>query len=370
MSQQRGGDQLRTALAWGGLALVLYLVYLVVRPFLIPLAWGAVLAIVFYPVHSALERRMSPGKAAAVSTLAATLILIVPTLLVMTAFIREALSAGEGVQHAFAEGRLASVERLWTSLESRVALARGVDLAALAADAMQRVGAFAVAQSGSLLRGAATSLFDLGLALFATFFLLRDSPTVLRAIRRLLPMEEADREQLIRRTRDLVSVGVVSAVIVAAVQGLLGGLAFAAVGIGAPVFWGVIMAFFCLLPFGAWVIWLPAALLLALGGEMTRALILVALGAAIVSAADNVLRPMLLSGRTKMNGLVIFVSLLGGLSVFGLLGVVLGPIVVATALGLLTGYLDAIERMERGLAAEGSKAIRAEASDSVSAARS
>jgi predicted PurR-regulated permease PerM len=344
MMQDRAGDQVRTVLGWIGLALLLYLVYVVVRPFLIPLGWAAVLAIVFYPVHAALQRRMGPGKAAALSTLIATLILIVPTLLVMAAFVREALEAAAGVREAFAEGRLASVERMWSAVETRVALARRVDLAGLATDAVQRIATFAVAQSGSLLRGAAASLFDLALALFATFFLLRDSPAILRAIRRLLPMQETDREQLMRRTRDLVSVGVVSSVIVAATQGLLGGIAFAIVGIEAPVFWGVIMAFFCLLPFGALIIWLPAAILLAAGGETARALLLVALGVAIVSGADNVLRPLLLSGQSNMNGLVIFVSLLGGLSAFGLLGVILGPILVATALGLLTGYMDALER--------------------------
>lgn len=346
MTRARNADSMGAALAWSGLALLLYLVYLVIKPFLIPLGWAAVLAIVFYPAHAALERRWGPGRAAAASTLAVTLILIVPTLLIMAAFVREALDATASVQQAFAEGRFASIERVWRGLEERVPLARRIDLANLATDAVQRVAAFAVAQSGSLLRGAATSIFNLALALFATFFLLRDSPAILRVIRRLLPMEAAGRETLIRRTRELVSVGVVSAVIVAAVQGLLGGIVFALLRLNAPVFWGVIMGFFCLLPFGAWVVWLPAAILLAASGDTTRALILAALGAAIVSGADNILRPMLLSGGARMNGLVIFVSLLGGLSVFGLLGLVLGPIVVVTALGLLTAYVDAAERRD------------------------
>jgi predicted PurR-regulated permease PerM len=340
MIERRDGDAIGTALSWGGLAVLLYLVYLVVRPFLIPLGWAAVLAIVFYPLHARLEERTGAGRAAAVTTLAATIVLIVPTLFIMTAFVREALDAASGVQQAFAEGRFAPFERAWRELEARLPLATDVDLARVVTEGVQRIAAFAVAQSGSLLRGAATSVFDLVVALFATFFLLRDSPAIMRAIRRLLPMDAAEREALIVRTRELVSVGVVSAVIVAAVQGLLGGLVFAAVGIDAAVFWGVIMAFFCLLPFGAWVIWLPAAVLLAAAGEIARAVILAALGLAIVSAADNVLRPMLLSGGVHMNGLVIFLSLLGGLSVFGLLGLVLGPIVVVTALGLLTTYVE------------------------------
>jgi predicted PurR-regulated permease PerM len=178
------------------------------------------------------------------------------------------------------------------------------------------------------------------IALFATFFLLRDANAIVRSVRRLLPMDVTVTEELITRTQDLIAVGVVSSLVVAAVQGLLGGIAFAALGLNAPIFWGVVMALCCLLPFGAWVIWLPAAVLLAIDGSTTRALILAGLGLGIVSGVDNVLRPMLLSGKTNMNGLVVFVSLLGGMSVFGLLGLVLGPIVVMTALALLQTYAE------------------------------
>ena len=100
---------------------------------------------------------------------------------------------------------------------------------------------------------------------------------------------------------------------------------FAAVGIDAPVFWGVVMAWFCLLPLGAWVVWLPAAILLAASGSPGRAAVVALLGFGIVSAVDNFLRPMLLSGRTSMNGLLVFISLLGGMAAFGAIGLVLGP---------------------------------------------
>jgi predicted PurR-regulated permease PerM len=157
-------------------------------------------------------------------------------------------------------------------------------------------------------------------------------------------MEESARERLLSQIRALVSVSVTSAGIVAGVQGLLGGLVLAAVGIEAPVFWGVVMGFCCLLPLGAWVVWLPAAIYLWANGFVIRAIILVALGLGIVSAVDNVLRPMLLSERTSLNGLLIFVALLGGLGAFGALGLVLGPLLVAVLLALLTSYVDSSER--------------------------
>jgi len=180
------------------------------------------------------------------------------------------------------------------------------------------------------------------LALFATFFLLRDGDAIMHGVRRLLPMAPNTREVFIQRTADLIAAGVTSSVIVASLQGALGGVAFALLGLAAPVFWGVVMALACLLPFGAGVVWLPAAIYLMATGSVTKGVVLIAVGAGLVGMVDNVLRPLLLSERVHMNGLVIFVSLLGGLNVFGLLGIVLGPIVVVTALALVQSYVDTV----------------------------
>ena len=113
-------------------------------------------------------------------------------------------------------------------------------------------------------------------------------------------------------------------------QGAIGGVTFALLGLGSPIFWGVMMAFFALLPLGAWIIWSPVAVWLMLTGETGRGIALLIVGAGGISLIDNFLRPMLLAGQTEMNGLLVFISLLGGLAAFGLLGLVLGPIIMAT----------------------------------------
>ncbi len=341
MGDRSPGDDVALILAWAGLAGLAYLAFLIVRPFVAPLAWAAVMAIVFYPVHARLERRWGASRAAALSTIVVTVIVVIPLLLVMTAFVREAAGALGDLQRGLANGRFAAVERWWTAVLERVPGDRKVDAAAVATEAARRLAVFLASEAGAAARNTASFVFDLVLALFATFFLLRDSTRIVDLIRRVLPMDTAERERLIARTRDLVSTTVNSSGVVAAVQGLLGGLVFAGVGIEAPVLWGVVMAFFCLLPFGAWVVWLPAAVLLAASGAVGRALIVAGLGFGIVSAVDNVLRPMLLSGHTAMNGLLVFVSLLGGMAAFGAIGLVLGPLVMATALAILTTYADA-----------------------------
>lgn len=336
-------DRVATAIGWVALGGLLYLVFLVVQPFLAPLAWAGVLAIIFFPLYERLEPRWGAGRSAAATTAAATLLVIGPMLLVMTAFVREAVEAAGELQRAFAEGRFTWIEGAWQAVKRYAPIARQVDLAAMSTDAARQSALFLASQSGAALRNVAAFLFELVVALFATFFLLRDSRAIMAAVRRMLPLDEGRREGLIAQTRELVSMSVTSSLIVAAMQGLLGGLVFAAVGIDSAVFWGVVMALFCLLPMGAWVVWLPAAVLLAIGGSVGRALIVVGLGFGVVSAVDNILRPALLSERAGINGLLILMALLGGIRVFGPLGIVLGPILLATALALVRTYVGTAE---------------------------
>jgi len=330
----------RRALTWGGIALLVWLVYLVVQPFLTPLGWAAVLAIISFPIYQRLTRRMSAGAAAGLTTAFVTVVIIVPAVALAIAFVREALDLANTVQAAITDGRLKGVQDWWTSFSTRFPFTAQLDVATIGTDGLRQGAGFVVTRAGAIFSNVAEFLIDLTLALFATFFLLRDHEDIMRTIRRLLPMAPPQREEMISRTRDLIWAGVLSSAAVAGLQGVLGGIAFAIVGIEGPVFWGVLMAFFCLLPFGAWVIWLPAAVILAFDGHLTRALILGGLGVGAVSTADNIVRPWLLSGRAHINGLVIFVSLLGGLAVFGLLGIVLGPVLVVTALSLLNTYLN------------------------------
>ena len=333
-------DRVAQVLGWAMLALLAYLVFLVVRPFLMPLGWAAVFAILSYRLHAQLARRIGRTWAALLTTIGIAVVLVVPAMLALSAFVTEAMEAAAAVQRAVADGRLDWLERAWREFGPQGAAQRP-ELDALIGESVRRGSTFLLAQSGLLLRDMALLPINLGIALFATFFLLRDAEPIMRAVRRLLPMHEATREMLVTRTGELVTVGITSALVVAAIQGSLGGLVFWLVGLPAPIFWGVLMGAFCLLPFGAWVIWLPAAAMLIGSGEVTRGLIVAVLGVAVVSAADNVLRPMLMSGRGHVHGLVILVGLLGGMAVFGALGLVLGPILLATALALLSAYVEA-----------------------------
>jgi len=191
-------------------------------------------------------------------------------------------------------------------------------------------------------------IFDLVIMLFALFFFFRDGDAILRRLRRVLPFDATFRERRIAEAGELIRASITAGLAVAIVQGTIGGLAFWILQLGAPVFWGVMMVFFALLPLGAWVIWGPVAAWLLLTGQVARGLALIAIGAGVVGIIDNVLRPILLSGRTQMNGLLIFISLLGGLAAFGLLGLVLGPIIMATTISFVDAYASERRESEPG----------------------
>jgi len=123
------------------------------------------------------------------------------------------------------------------------------------------------------------------------------------------------------------------------VQGTLGGLIFGLAGVKAPIFWGVMTGFFSFIPVvGSALIWVPISISMMIGGHLGRGIFLAVFCSVFIGLVDNIIRPWLIGGRAQMGGLVVFISVLGGISVFGLLGVVLGPIVVATALSLLDVY--------------------------------
>ena len=334
----RNRERVQTVSFYATIVLLTYLVWVVARPFILPLCASAVLVVFFYPWHQQLERRLSRGPAALVSTLVATVLLLVPMLLVLVAFVREAAAATGSVQDALAAARIERLGGAWSWLQQRVPPLAAVQLSDVLADAGRTLAGIAATAAGDALRNLGVLIFDIVIMIFAMFFLFRDAPAVMALVRRVLPFEEEPREAVIAQARDLIRASVVSSIVVASAQGAAGGALFWAVGLTAPLFWGVVMAFFALLPVGAWIVWLPAALWLLLTGQTARGIVLLAVGAGVVSLIDNVLRPALLAGRAQMNGLLVLVSLLGGLAAFGLIGIVIGPVVVATMTSLLAAY--------------------------------
>jgi predicted PurR-regulated permease PerM len=317
-----------------------YLVFRVFEPFLVPLGWAAVFGVIFYSLNKRFERKWGRTRSAVLITLGVTLILIVPVLLLAAMFVREGIAAAMGIQTAMAGGGYGWFNHTWGWLASRIA-AKGItlDLPGLVRQGASQAGEYMATELGRVIRNIVVFLFELFVMLFALFYFLRDGDSILDRFRLFLPFEETMTERMLAEARELIFASVTTSLVIAAVQGTICGGAFAMVGLGSPIFWGVVMGFLSLLPVvGAWPVWIPAALWLFSTGHAGRGLIIIAICGMLGATIDNILRPVLLGGRASLNGLLVFISVLGGIAVFGVLGVVLGPIVVATTVGILDVY--------------------------------
>jgi predicted PurR-regulated permease PerM len=324
--------------------LVAYLAFLVIRPFFAPLAWAGIFALALNPTWRRLAPRLGPTRAALVTTLGAAVLIIGPLATVVSMLLGELPVVVAFTKELPSQATPERVQVVWDSIRERIPATLPEDPTELLSEAAQSVLSFLAPRVGGAVANIASMIASLFVMLFALFFLLRDGDRAGQLIRRMLPFPEAERERLIRTTHDLVIASVGAGLSVAAVQGLIGGLAFWALGVGAPAAWGVAMAICAVIPVvGTTLIWGPVAVWWALSGEIMKALVLAGIGIGVIGLVDNLLRPLLLSGRTSVNGLVVFIGLLGGLTAFGFVGLVLGPIVLVTA-GTL---LDALTRQAR-----------------------
>lgn len=329
------------------IALLLYFTYLVFEPFLVPLCWAAVLVVVFDPLNRRLERQWGRTGAATSCTILVTLLLIVPSIGVGIAFIHQGLQAATAVQHELNNGGLSRLDNSWASLSAHLPGQTPENLAQLLHRAIEATASFLASKIGVVLRNVAIFIFDLVVTMIAMFYFFRDSPEIMAWLRQVLPFDRESREEIVGKSRDLIFASVTMTLAAAVIHGLAGGLGFAIVGITAPIFWGVAIAFFSLVPVvGDLVIWIPAMLDLILTGHWGKAILLAVMLTVVAGVVDNLMRPWFLSGRARMNGLIIFIAVIGGIGVFGLLGIVLGPIIVATAASLLDLYTKTGRRAE------------------------
>jgi predicted PurR-regulated permease PerM len=348
--------RLGTVLFYGIVVALVYFVFRVFESFIPALAWAVVIVVVSYPAYRRLRARFHPTMAALICTTGVTLILIVPTLLVMAAFVHQGVQAVQTLQQQIQNGHFDWVNRLWIELEGRFADNNVTSLSTLLGRYGEQAAGFIAARLGALLKNTALFLFHLSVTLLAMFYLFRDGDSFVARVREILPFEPVHRDRMMQEAQDLIFASVVSSALAAAAHGILGGIAFGLAGIGAPVFWGVMMGFFSLVPVvGSALIWVPAAINLIVQGHVLAGILLALVCSVIVGLVDNVIRPWVISGRAEMGGLVVFISVLGGISAFGLLGVVVGPIVVATGASLLDLYAPSAPGGNIGSQANGKK---------------
>jgi predicted PurR-regulated permease PerM len=325
-------------LFYGVLLLAGYLAFRIVAPFLAALGWAAVFAMVLNPIQARVEARIGTSRAAAAVTGLAFFIIVGPAVTVLTILTTEVTSVVQRMQSGSLVVPEAPDLRLWyEGLRQKTVIPLPADPTATLVDTLRTVATYVAGRARTILQNIASFVFQLFVMLFGLFYFLRDGNRIVGIIRQLLPFEPARRDRMIAQTHDLVVATVGSTFAVAITQGALAGFTLALLGFQSPVLWGVMTAFTSILPVvGSGLVWGPAAVYLFATGDIVRGLILVAVGVGVIGMADNVLRPLLLSGRTTMHGLLVFISLLGGMAAFGFIGLVIGPVAIA-AIGTLLG---------------------------------
>lgn len=314
-----------------------YLSFLIIRPFLKPLVFALVLAILFYPLHSRIQRRLAyPNAAALVSTLLVITVIAVPVFGLGGLLASELKSVyGLLVSSSTSQaGRTAirsnSVQAALQWLNNTFGLS-GLRLDAVVHNQLERASGYFLGFITGAFRNAASLLGEALASFFVLFFLFRDGARMQQGVTSLLPRPDDRIERLFIHINETLVAVVYGSLVIASIQGGLTGVAFWVLGLRSPILWGVVTAAFALIPvIGTGFIWIPAAVILALSGHVGKAVVLVIWCSIVVHPVDNILRPYWISGRIKeLNTLYLFLALLGGLSAFGFLGLFIGPVVLS-----------------------------------------
>jgi predicted PurR-regulated permease PerM len=317
---------------------VVYLCLLILRPFFGVVAWSTVLAITCYPVHQRLLRRNGRvALSAAITSTLMVLALLVPLFFIGGVAVNQLLALRGSLRQAFLDpdGISRRVTAALAPLTQRLGLDAGAFVAWASAHTSEWV-AGAGQYTMSAAAGVGGAILSFALIAVATFLLLRHGETLIATILDLLPFERTRSEALLLRIRDVVHASLHGVVTIATLQGVLCGGMFWLLGIPAAALWGVVTVFASMVPFvGTAAVWVPGTVYLLATGAWPKAIALAVWGAAVVSSVDNVLRPRLVAGRVRLSGLAMFVAMLGGLQAFGALGIILGPVLFATAAAIL-----------------------------------
>jgi predicted PurR-regulated permease PerM len=325
---------------------VLYLFYLVIRPFLTDLFVALVLAMIFFPVYKRLLRLFKGLKilSAFLTVFIIILAFLIPISLLSGVVTSQSLDLYQKMSKGLQDGSIKKAIDLKLVYFNLFFDRWHIDIQSLRFEEyvgkfLTTFSEFIYTEMTALARGIAGTLFDLIIVLFISFFLLIDGEKFLHEIKVFSPLEVPHHDRILLQLERTIKATLKGSIIVAISQGILGGIGFWIFNIPSAAFWGVCMVFSSVIPLvGTSIIWIPAVLYLAFTSSFWLALGLTLWGTLIISGADNVLRPMLLKGAANLHPLLTFLSVLGGLIYFGFLGFILGPIVLSFLMTLFDIY--------------------------------
>ena len=329
----------------GALAVALYFAWKVLQSFFSAIAIAAILDIVFFPLYTRLGRSFGGRRAlaAAVTVLVVVLSVILPLIGMGILFTKQALDLYTSLSLKAQDGSLDSVLRFreWSAVETWLTAhapwldTQALNLKGVFMNFLEKVSSFGVAFGTAAASNVFAAVGTFAVVLFSLFFFLLDGAAFANWAWGLAPLTEKHRADVSRTFVGIIKSAVIGSGLVAIVQGLLGGLAFWLVGLPA-ILWGFVMVFTSLVPvIGTALVWVPAAIVLFVQGHTAAGIFILVWGTVVISGSDNVIRLFVVKGPVRMHPLLIFFSVMGGINLAGLLGVVYGPLILAMVLTLL-----------------------------------
>jgi predicted PurR-regulated permease PerM len=320
--------------------------FVITRPFLYPIATAIILAVVFYPAHQRILgwTKGKPGRASLISTLTLLFLFGVPVFIIIMLVAREAVSAAQYLSRQSAEqGGLAlfltTVAERGLKFLGRWIDVSKYDIRGSVTSHMQQAGVWVLGSGASILGNFARLIVESLLALVVVFFLFRDGRGWIRQAEEIIPLSPGQARKLFSNISDTIVANVYGIVSVGVAQGVLTGIALAIVGAPSSLLLAVCAAFASIVPVvGTALVWVPAGLYLVFTGASWKGVFVIVWGVAVVTTADNIIRPWVVGGKVELHPLVLLFSILGGVEAFGFLGLFLGP-VIASVLSVLFGMV-------------------------------
>jgi len=332
--------------------LSIYLLYQILSPFLSSIIWAILLAMIFYPLFQKLQRLLKKKEflSALIMTLLVLIVIVLPFTLLMVSLASEVVDGYHRMEEMIKTGQLqAYLERMKEIPILKWILARlgqyidlsQMDPLPLLLKNLKQISTFIFNQTTILLKGFSTFIAGFFFTLLSLYYLFKDGSRFFNGLKEIIPLSSKEKDLLIQRFKDMIYATIYGGILIAIIQGLLGGLSFWVLGLPSPIMWGTAMALLSFIPIGGTaLIWAPAGILLLIGGAVLKGLLLLGLGVFVISMVDNFLRPFFISARTNIHPLLLFFAVLGGIQAFGLIGVVAGPLVATLFLTLIEIYIQ------------------------------
>ena len=309
--------------------------FMLLAPFFGVIFWAIAIAIVFAPIQNKLLTHLKNHNVAALITLIfCSLIVVIPFLLVASSFLDQGIALYEGLQSGKVNLNVyfEEIKQAFPSIQTLLDTMGfdPVEMKAKLGETALFISKLVAQYTVSIGQNTLTFIIQIGILLYIAFFMLRDNQQLIKYLHMALPLGDAREALFFSKFSAVTRATIKGSLVVAMVQGMLGGFIFWALDIKAPLLWGVIMTLLSLVPMiGAGLVWLPVALYLFAIGDYTSATTLVVFGVAVIGLVDNILRPILVGRDTKLPDYLVLLSTLGGFTVFGMNGFIIGPLIAA-----------------------------------------